>query len=53
MLGGRPVPGATGWRFKIPAKAGGKRLTARVVAKKPGYRTTTLKARPLLVRAPR
>ena len=50
LLGGHPVPGATGRRFEIPAKAGGKRLAARVVAKKPGYRTTTVKARPLLVR---
>jgi hypothetical protein len=52
MLGGKPVPGATGRRFEIPAKAGGERLAARVVAKKPGYRTTTVKARPLVARAP-
>jgi uncharacterized Zn-binding protein involved in type VI secretion len=50
MLGGRPVPGATGRRFEIPAKAGGERLAARVVAKRRGYRTATVKARPLLVR---
>jgi hypothetical protein len=50
MLGGKPVPGATGRRFEIPAKAGGERLAARVVAKKPGYRTTTVQARPMVVR---
>jgi hypothetical protein len=52
MLDGKPVPGATSRRFEIPVKAGGERLAARVVAKKSGYRTTTVKARPLVVRAP-